>query len=256
MDFRVPGLVYLETGDNKMGADDLYKRDYLMRLIEQMTEVLGTRLLQLRQEKKQKEGLELIDEQLTKLYLPKSKLLHSVSEEHLLNMFSVNGVPESDKMAAAGLLLRHQADIYKDMEIEADRANGLRKALFLLLAAKREGFDPDGLTGREISGLLKEMNADKADLPALTELFLMDYYTGEGRYDAAENLLYRLPHKLDSGVYEVGKRFYDTLFQLDDQQLMEGNFSREEAEDGWKEWQQKYKPNSETINIEEEELDT
>ena len=69
----------------------MFQRDYFMRMIEQMTEVLG-QVLKLRREQKQVDALQLIDELLDQRFRLSSKLIRSLSDEDLMKVMTTNGI--------------------------------------------------------------------------------------------------------------------------------------------------------------------
>ncbi|ANE47624.1 hypothetical protein SY83_16535 [Paenibacillus swuensis] len=218
----------------------MYQRDYMLRLIEQMTEALATRLLHLRKQNKHEEAMLWIDEQLLKLFLPKSRLLLSVSEEHCRKVMSVNGVPEADKMYAAALLLQHQADLYGDTGQLDNQYEAWRKSLYLFLSAAEEGYNPSGITVQSIRELAETLKRSGIALPAATDTMLFHYFVRNDRYDAAEDVLYRLPGKGAENWYSLGMNFYSQLSGYTDAQLLKGNLAREEVDAGQREWIQTY----------------
>lgn len=56
--------------------------------------------------------------------------------------------------------------------------------------------------------------------------------TEEGRFDAAENMLFDCLDTEDSAFLDVANDFYYRLNLLTDQELTTGNFSRQEIQDG------------------------
>ena len=86
----------------------MYQRDYLMRLLEEMTTVLG-RVMGMRQQNKITEALWEIDELLQRLFRLNGKLIGTLSPKDLIQMCTFNGVLETEKLQAIAVLLKEQA---------------------------------------------------------------------------------------------------------------------------------------------------
>ncbi len=74
------------------------------------------------------------------------------------------------------------------------------------------------------------------ELPEYIKSRLVGYYERLGEYGQAEDILFELlevqPDNV--GLIELGRAFYARLLAKSDADLLAGNFSREEVEDGLK----------------------
>lgn len=207
----------------------MFQRDYLMRMIGQMTEVLG-QVLQLRKERKQEEAVLLLDELLDRQFGLSSKLLKSLSDEDLLKLMSTNGVVQADNVQAVAIMFKQQALLHEELGNEDESyALGLKSLhLFMrltLLDAPASVADPSA----EAKELLEKL--EKYELPVQTKRLQAEWYEAEGQYDLAENGLYEL---LEDGYAdkEELEAFYRRLLLYEDDKLEAGGLPRGEVETG------------------------
>lgn len=219
----------------------MFRRDYLVKMIEDMTAMVA-KVLALKQERKTTEALWEVDEQYNRHFGLHSRLIHALSAGDLIEMFRLGGGTEADKLQAVARLLREEADIYDAHEggrgNEEEAVPRRIKALHLYVYADLHGADRNLLDiGNEINALLEQTGAYV--LPPETERLLMAWMEAEGRYDKAEDSLYRL---LESGeqVEEEGAVFYGRLILKDPAELEEGGLPMEEVRQGQHEWVKRF----------------
>ncbi|WP_270165187.1 DUF6483 family protein [Paenibacillus sp. SYP-B4298] len=203
----------------------MFQRDYLMRMIHQMSEAMG-KIMGLRQQRESKEALELIDELLDRYFRLNSRLLESLSPEDIIHLMTRSGNIDYPSLQAIGLLLRERAAICED-EGEEERAAALRaRALHLFL---RCSLDRSGTTAADPDEEAQELERLLAPykLPEPLGRHLLRWHEVNGRLAKAEDLLYEL---LEDGALEAveAQRFYRRLEQLEDEQLEAGGLSRSE----------------------------
>lgn len=214
----------------------MLRKDYLVRMIEEMTEIIG-KVFGLKQQRKWIEALWELDELYKQQFRLNSRLLDSISAKDLVEMHRAGGIVEADKLQSLARLMSEEADIYKDMGKADDAVFRRMKALHLYLAASQHGANRDLWSMndqvRELLFLLRGYR-----LPADTERLLMDYEVSEGRYDLAENALYRL---LQDGVAEreEGIAFYNRLLALPPAMLEQEGLPESEVREGLATWQAK-----------------
>lgn len=207
----------------------MLRRDYLVRMIEEMTEVLG-KVFMLRQNKKLTEALWSLDELYKRQFRLHARLLDTLPAKDIVELFHSGGELEADKLQSLARLLKEEGDIRLAMQEEEEAAARWMKALHLYLAAGLHGADrslwnwPDAVS--ELQALLKSYR-----LPPETELLLMKLEESEGRYDQAENALYRLLTE-ESISKEEADAFYQRLLILPSEQLEEGGLPLEEVREG------------------------
>ncbi|MBJ6361330.1 DUF6483 family protein [Paenibacillus sp. GCM10012307] len=204
----------------------MFQRDYLMRMIHQMSVAMG-QIMGLRQQKENKEALLLVDELLERNFRMNSMLLQSLSGEDIVRLMSRNGQTDYAGLQSIALLLREKAAIHEE-EGETGLAFGLRvKALHLLL---RSALDRSGtiVVDPEQGARELERHLTAYELPVSLNRLLMDWYEASGRLDEAENMLHEL---LEDGEleFEEAEQFYVRMEKLGNERLLAGGLSIEEV---------------------------
>ncbi|RKP45821.1 hypothetical protein D7Z26_25050 [Cohnella endophytica] len=218
----------------------MFERDYLIRLLAQAGLVLG-KAMGLKEQRKQQEALDVLDEFLGRELRLRSRLAIGLSDEDLLSMLSVTGSPNAESVAIVAAFLQREADLFADLGREEDSVPRYEKALRLHLYALRNGMEVEGWNTRgSIDELLTALSAYEMD--ALTKKAIWPWHESEGRFADAENVLYELGEDEAVGA-EEGDAFYARLSELDDTALEEGGLSREEMEEGRKQWSALMKEN-------------
>lgn len=211
----------------------MFRRDYIVRMIEDMTAMVA-KVLTLKQERKTTEALWEIDELLNRHFPLNSRLLNSLSVEDVIDMFRFGGVVESDKLQAVAKLLKEEGSIYA---VSGDKDAALfrsMRALHLYIYAELHGADRELLNiTQEIDELLQEVKGYR--LPAKTERLMLRYMESVGRYSKAEDSLYRLWEQGEDVAGE-GEALYKRLLLKSPAELEQGSLPLEEVEQGLKEW--------------------
>ncbi|MCJ8014489.1 DUF6483 family protein [Paenibacillus sp. KQZ6P-2] len=214
----------------------MFRKDYLMQMVEDMVEMAGT-VLGLKQQKKYTEALWEIDDLLSKNFRLNSKLLNSLSVEDMIEMFRLGGGIEADKLQTIAKLLQEEGGVYLDMDQKDEGLNRLMKSLHLYLYADLHGAEHSMLKLPEQVAELKDQIKGYR-LPAKTDKLLLSYEEEQGRYDEAENALYRLlsQHEITE---EEGLAFYQRLLMRSDEELEAGGLPRAEIQEGVEDLQRK-----------------
>lgn len=211
----------------------MFRRDYIVRMIEDMTAMVA-KVFTLKQEKKTTEALWEIDELLGRHFRLNSRLLNSLSVEDIIEMFRLGGVIESDKLQGVARMLKEEGSIYAAAGNKDASLFRAMRSLHLFLYANQHGADRELLLmTREIDELLGEVEGYR--LPVKTERLLLTYLEEEGRYDKAEDSLYRLWEQGEHVVYE-GKGLYERLLLKTPEDLERGGLPLTEVEQGLQEW--------------------
>lgn len=214
----------------------MVNKDYLMRQIELFTRKL-TILLGLRQYNKFEEALIYIDDLYLQMLGLTSHFVNSLSENMLLEMISPLGVLNVDKCLWLAVLLKAEGDIYDDQGKQTESYYRYLKSLFLFLSAfSYEKTLRDTPLGTELVTLLNKL--DEYELPLLISKKLFVYYELQGQYGKAEDTLFEILDREGIGktereqLVEDGKAFFERLQRKSDADLLAGNFSRAEIEEG------------------------
>lgn len=211
----------------------MFQRDYLLRMIQQMAEAIGT-IAGLRKEMKKEQALQTLDETLSKFFRLNSKLLNSLSEKDLLAMMTTNELLSVEHVTGVARLLKEEGDIFADGGDEDESYPRFVKSLRLFLTVHEQ--EPElgflDLNG-EIGGLLERLAP--YELPVDVSERLIPYFEQTGQFAKAEDTLFDLPGADgDNSGHEAwvgnGVAFYERLLQLEDDKLEAGNLPREEIE--------------------------
>ncbi len=205
----------------------LFQRDYLVRMINQMTEAMG-QIVGLRRQMKQEEALQIIDDLLDKRFRLSGRLIRSLSEEELIKVMTTNGLVERENVAAIAYLLKQEALLRQDLGKEAESYELHVRALKLFLGLALLKEEPELLSLQEqIEEQLELLSA--YELPAPAKRLIMSWHEAEGHYDQMENVLYELYEDRACTKGELAAA-YERLLRLDDEALLAGRLSRDEVE--------------------------
>lgn len=207
----------------------MYQRDYLMRMIEQVTDVLG-QVMGLRRRKEHHEAQRVIDDLFDRRFRLNGRLVQSLSAKDLAAMLTVNGTTDTASLEAVARLVKEHGDIEDELGNEGARYARYCKALDLYLhlavAARETRLGDAREAVRELLALLSPY-----ELPPETKRLLAGWHEHEGRYAEAENWLHEYLEDAEEGRDEA-EAFYRRLLLLDDARLEAGGLTREEAETG------------------------
>jgi hypothetical protein len=208
----------------------MIQRDYIMRMIEQLTMAL-LRIMKL----KEAGQLDIAEVEISKagkmLLGFDMDFLRSLSDEGIITLITQSDSLDAGKCIVTAELLKQDGEIY---EVK----NGLDASYQSYLKALR--FFIEGLTistqyrtndyFTKIAFLIGKLS--KYVLPVLMQYKLLDYFSMIGAYAQAENILFQL---IDSGEKEIlrkGIAFYTRLLAKKDSELIRGKLPREEVKEG------------------------
>ncbi|KOR82100.1 hypothetical protein AM231_21290 [Paenibacillus solani] len=207
----------------------MFRRDYLVRLIEDMTQMIA-KVFSLKQERKHTEALWELDELFKRQFRLNSELLRSLSAADIEQLFRNHGYLEADKLQSAARLLEEEASLLLELEREEEAIMLYIKVFQLYLKSALQGADMKLIRLEERIGLVKE----QLKAYALPETAQRDYYAyaeQQGMYAEAENMLYQL---LDNGYmeYDEAISFYERLLLKLPEDLARGGLPLEEVHEG------------------------
>lgn len=210
----------------------MYRRDYIMRQIEFMVEVMQ-QLSGLAAEKRHQAAMTVINESLEELFGLNGTLLTRLFGREPLSQLTFG--EEADlsqaKLIAAAALLQEAGDIQAEQGAEDDSFTSYASALELLLTAL---LNHDGEPLPEYAPDVEELTAVLAPfhLPLHLNQLLLRYYHKTGQYDEAENVLFDALEETpeDEATIKMGITFYQIILKESDAQLEAGNLPRDEAE--------------------------
>ncbi len=190
-------------------------------------------ILHLREYNKHEEALIYIDDLLLQATGLTSRFINSVSDEMLIQAISPLGALNVDKCLWIAVLLKAEAEIYEEQGNSNESYYRSLKALHLyLLALSHEATMQDTTLYSDIQELLNKL--EDYELPLSTKEKLFPYYEQIGKYDKAEDILFEVldASPTNDALLERGRAFYTRLYTKSDADLLLGNLSREEVEEG------------------------
>ncbi|MCX6144585.1 MAG: DUF6483 family protein [Ignavibacteriales bacterium] len=204
-------------------------RDYFMRMIHQLAQVIG-KVLKLNEVKQYTEALEEIQLSSKLLLGMDLRLLTSLSDTEFIRFFSLGERFDVEKCIVTAKLLRLTGEVRERQADEHGKYSSYTTSLSLFLellfreseTLPKEYFD-------EIDGLIGKLSSYELSSDLLQKLFR--FYGIVRRYDIAENVLFELVER-DSGFGEEGVKFYERLRTKSDEELERGNLPRNEIEAG------------------------
>ncbi|OWR26471.1 hypothetical protein CDO73_25580 [Saccharibacillus sp. O23] len=212
----------------------MLRKDYLTRMIEEMTEAVGE-MLGLRRQQKNEQALEKLDGVLKRNFRMSEQMLRSLPPEELIQLFRQRGeAVDAESIQLVARMLQENAEIRENMGEEQEVALARIKALHLYLYAALNG------GSRELVDYpvrIEEMRTllERYRLPAAVERLIMLYEEREGHYVQAEDAMYRMLNASpedDRNALEEGRMFYARLSALEDDKLQTGGLTRAELEEG------------------------
>lgn len=219
----------------------MFQRDYILRMIEQISHVMA-RILMLKSMEERQEALYLLEEFYGKLMLPPVRLLLRMPDKELWELVSVSGEPDLDKAVGLAYLLKEEGRAHEGLEHYEESSARFHKSLFLFLSAARLGADVAGIDCRaQIDELRELLRTYRIPGPALR--LLVKHYESDGRYAAAEDALFELLESDPDAVREdvlAGEQFYGRLMEKRDEELERGGLPRHEAAQGVSDLRRQY----------------
>ena len=190
-------------------------------------------ILRLREYNKHEEALIYADDMLLHMTGLTSSFINSVSEDMLVQAISPLGMLNVDKCLWIAVLLKAEGEIYEEMGNSNESYYRYLKALGMyLLALKHDPTLQDSALFDDIEELLHKL--EDYELPLATKEKLFPYYEQTGKYDKAEDVLFEAleDDAANIALLERGVAFYRRLLTKSDADLLQGNLSKEEAEEG------------------------
>ena len=200
----------------------LIKDDYSAKISEQFTSLLKE-IKNLRSLKFEK--LELIDNCFKKFIGISSNFVNKISDEDLLQLLEKNNKLQGNLCAICAALLYEEGNLYIDTNSSEAYSRYLKGFIVILniftenIECEIEGYYE---TAFKLASKLEELKL----LPKEEEM-LYKFYKSTGKYSKAEDYLYYL---YDNSFVEKNQiiDFYEELLSKNDNELIDGNLSREE----------------------------
>jgi len=208
----------------------MIERDYLMRIVHQLSQALTQVLFRKRAEEYDEALLEL--QRTGQLFLDLDPgVLHTVTYEDLYNALTERDLARVEAASLVAELFRQQGEIFARQGLPDAAAHSAHLALRLylhLFVTHDELRTPDYVA--RIDGLLEEV--DPYALPRDAQHALFQYYDALGRFAKAEDILFILACVPEAALYEEGLAFYNRLRSTSYKRLQQGGLSFPEIVEG------------------------
>ncbi|MCH5138255.1 hypothetical protein JMF89_13725 [Clostridiaceae bacterium UIB06] len=207
----------------------MLKRNLTDELVGKFDEALA-KIKKYREEGKNEDALNVIDDTLKDLFRLGFKFFNSFSDENLIDMVKTDGTINADKCIMMAKLLEEDAEILENLGNSNEAFYIYLKSLNLFLEAflnKDEDCDLQHFFS-DIDIIIDKVSDYK--ISDILQNKMLDYYTKSQNYDKAENILYEIleDNNFSKNTLDKGISFYEELLTKDDEALENGNLSREE----------------------------
>ncbi|GGA17165.1 hypothetical protein GCM10008018_71860 [Paenibacillus marchantiophytorum] len=214
----------------------MFKRDYFMRQIEQMTVMLH-RILFNKEHLPLEDAQKLLDEASRHLLGLNIRSLQALSSKDILELLSYHGSLDTAKALVITDMFTAQGDMLERHEQTDEAYSAYLKSLDLLLhlSLSPEVEPKDEEYGEMIARIQQSMGRLEGwIMPEDIKRLLFAHYEKQGLYAKVEDVLfhYMEDHPDQAEFLGQGVIFYEKLLEIPDDDLLAGNFSKEEALDG------------------------
>ncbi|GIP32694.1 DUF6483 family protein [Paenibacillus sp. J2TS4] len=213
----------------------MYHRDYLMRLIGQMTQMLG-RLAGLRKEQKADQAEAIMEEWLGRSLGISLKLIRALSYQDLIKLLTSGNGVDTDKLLIVARLVREDGELTESVQGRDAAYPMYVKSLMLLFAARGLGITQTDYMDlvAETDGLLDKLAPYSLEKDCLHEI--CRYCLQMERYSDAEDWLFEwIGQDAHGEAIQFGHKMYERLLQLSDAELQQGRLPREEIREAQQE---------------------
>ena len=207
----------------------MIERDYIMRMIQMLVQALVQILFHKRggQYPEALGEIQKASKTLIGVELDVIRRLTDIQIIELLSLVKIFGVP---KCYVAGRLLKEEAEVFAFQGKNPEVRDLLVKSLSLMTeAAVQYGGPTDADHAAAIEEVARALPI--GELPVHVQKKMFRYYETIHRYGKAEDAMF-LILDMEPGFSVDGGRFYERLQKKSDEELLEGNFSRGEIEEG------------------------
>lgn len=209
----------------------MLKRDYHKEIVNSLkivNDIIDEAVLSM----DKKKASIIIEEQLKGLVGLNIETITTLSFDSIRDIITRENELNFEKYIALGELLRLQGKLDISFNDIADGVFYYCKSL----KAFNEAMDLEGELEEDIINSIKIVNEylSNYELNYEDSITLFKSYYILGKYDKAEDNLYEIikNNKDNNNIIEIGIGFYNKLKELSDEDLIRGNFSRDEIDEG------------------------
>jgi tetratricopeptide (TPR) repeat protein len=207
----------------------MINRDYILRMIEQLSRFLARALLL----RDGKEYLQAVTEvkKAGKMFLGLNpEAMDMLSDQDLIHLWRVAQDLDAEKCALAAQIFRAEGEIFESQGDYEKASASYYKSLSLL--TETINFLKEKIPSELITSVdFLAQQLDVATLPHRLQQKLFTTYSTIGRFAKAEDLLFDMIEE-DASFADEGKRFYQQLLKRTDEELEQGNLPRAEVLEG------------------------
>lgn len=217
----------------------MFQRDYILRMIEQFVKVLA-KILFNKEAKNYSTALDEIRQSYHSVFGIDKELISISSAEEIVTLLKLQGRAEPKVFIMLAEFLKEEADLHKELkDISPGEVDKIYcKALSLFYEAVLPNSDFHTTENFEKIDYIINAFESHSNQPGLV-INTFRYFELTGEFAKAENLLFDLINlSPEFAVYE-GENFFDRLKDKSDDELRNGNFSREEIEQGLSEFRER-----------------
>ncbi|MDK8183173.1 DUF6483 family protein [Paenibacillus sp. UMB4589-SE434] len=218
----------------------MYQRDYLVRLIQEMTAMIA-RTLGLKEQKEKAELLLEWDDLLERKFRLNGKLTDTLSPDDIIKLFHRHGHLQSDELQALAIIMLERAELEYELQqsspshdgletADANHIQRLMKVYVLLVEAMLHGSNRSLLPVMDVVEKLSDKLAPYHLDASLLER-IWRWHDLDQRYAEAENVLYEWMTG-DEARLSLAAAWYERLLELPDDELEAGGLPRDEVEQG------------------------
>lgn len=215
----------------------MLQRDYLMKMTQMLATVL-TKVLFNKENKNYMEAEKDIESAAKTLVGLDLNLIKILNVEDVLKLMKTSDVYAGRCLISAELL-KEYGDILGEKERINESVDIYIKSLWLYLETilTKELPEPENYYDR-INFMIKNLTSPETDTELKLKIFV--YYEFSGQYSKAEDVLFELMDSDTEGIRAKALKFYERLQLKTEEELVNGNFSREEVEESIEEVNSRY----------------
>ena len=208
----------------------MYRRDYLLRMINRLAQILARALG--RKDLQSAEKILIEIDEVGKMFVGLDRMtIASFSTEDVIRLMHAGGTFDTNKCLAVSELQFAEGQVLETHNDEGEcRLRYQRSLRFLLEAVTEDRGLSAGMYDERIQILLQKLQ--NVVLPRAVQKKLFRYYEDRGSYGKAEDILFELIETNPEESRNDGIVFYKRLLLKTDKELENGNLPRNEIEEG------------------------
>ena len=208
----------------------MVNKDYIMRLIEQLSQAIAKILFNV-ENKNYEAATNEINLSYRGLTGLDPLLVNSMSDQELISFITKDKTAYQEKCLVIARLLRAEAEVNEIINNDFNNALGKYwKSLSLYLELSLNNIDAIKDNSPHIEFILAKIKS--YTLPLHIKYKLFRYCELIGEYSKAEDLLFELVDSKYPDIISEGKNFFQRLSQKSNEELSAGNLPREELKNG------------------------